>query len=109
MASLLDLYNSGGTNAPWALADIGLRETQLNTEAGEQIRRIGRNFSEYDLPDLVNSQAARGAFHSSATRNKTQRLQTARDESVGDIGRNLGFSLSDLANKRVAATTGGQF
>lgn len=109
MASLLDLYQSSGPPQSWGLADIGLQESALNTEGGVQTQRLNRNFTQYDLPDLVNQQAARGAFYSGATQNKVGRLQTAENEAVGDIGRQLGFRLSDLANKKVGVTTGGQF
>jgi hypothetical protein len=109
MASLLDLYQSSGPPQSWGQADINLQTGALNTQAGEQVRRLNRNFSQYDLPDLVNSQAARGAFYSSATTNKTNRLQTAQNEAVGDIGSQLGFRLSDLANKGNALASGGSY
>lgn len=109
MASLLDLYQSSGSPQSWGQADINLMTGSLNTQAGEQTRRLNRNFADYDLPDLMNNQAARGAFMSGATGRKAGRLQTAQNEAVGDIGNQLGFKLSDLANKSNALASGGRY
>lgn len=109
MASLLDLYQSSAPPQSWGMADINLQEATLGAEAGTQSARLKRNFTQYDLPDLMSNQAARGAFHSSATQRKASRLQTAHNESQEDITRQLGFRLSDLANRKVAVTTGGGF
>lgn len=109
MASLLDLYQSSAPPQSWGMADINLQEASIGAEAGTQSARLKRNFTQYDLPDLMNSQAARGAFYSSATQNKSSRLQTGFDESQDDITRQLGFRLADLGTRKVGITTGTGF
>lgn len=110
MASLLDLYqNPGGAPMSWQMAPLQQNEAQIGAELGEGMRRLQRNFSEYDLPDLVNSQAARGAFFSSATQNKAKRLQTGMVEGGADMTRRAGISLGDLAQRKVGVTTGAGF
>lgn len=105
----MDLYQTTGQPMSWGMADIGLRETTAGAAAGTQSARLQRDFTQYDLPDLVNNQAARGAFQSSATQRKAGRLQTAHDEGQDDITRGLGFTLADLANRKVGITTGAGF
>lgn len=75
-------------------AAVGRERTQRNfgfasADAGQAKQRTIRNFNQFDLPDLMSSQAARGAFHSSATTNKTNRLRTGMNDSLADIGTGL--------------------
>lgn len=77
-----------------ASAAVGRERTQRNfgfatADANQAKQRAQRNFSQFDLPDLISGQAARGAFRSSATSRKTNRLQTGLNDSLADIGLNL--------------------
>ena len=104
-----------------ANAAIGRERTLRNfgfaqTDAGTARDRVQRNFSKFDLPDLISGQAARGALHSSATARKRDRLQTGMNDSLADIGLGLerqrigaGDQLADIetglaqTNARLAA------
>lgn len=93
----------------WQLAPILQQEAMIGANLGESTRRLQRDFTQYDLPDLVSNQAARGAFHSGATRRKTGRLYDSMVESGGDLARNAAYSLAGLGQRKVGVTTGGGF
>lgn len=105
MPSLQELYQPGpsqaliqeGVNrqAGYAAEDAGLKQTLLK-----------RNFETRTLPDLVNRQAGRGAFFSSATGNHADRAREDYVTEAGDTTRLLQRSLADLSRKRILGALG---
>lgn len=108
MASLSDLSAIYAPSAPpgFTLADIELAGTQAQNEADISSERILRNFGQFQLPDLLSSQAARGAFQSSATDNKALALTTGAADQLTDIQFGLGQTQANLASNALLAQTG---
>lgn len=108
MASLSDLMAVFGSAPP---AGFSLAETDIASTNNESMANIGRervlrDFNKFQLPDLLGSQAARGAFHSSATRNKQDRLTTAVGDELGNIQLGLANANAQLASNALLAQTG---
>lgn len=111
MASLSDLASVYNTQAPagFNLANIALSGS-LNKAQSELARtRLLRNFTQFDLPDLLSGQAARGAFGSSATRDKVLRLGTGAADTLGDIAFGSGSAQARLGANALLTGTGFQF
>lgn len=109
MATLADfqaLYQPSAPPAGFSLAGLSLDAGLASAQSGVNQGRILRNFGEFDLPDLVSSQAARGAFYSGATSNKTNRLATRASDALADQQLDLGPILARLAANSVLAQTG---
>lgn len=110
MASLSDLYNTYGANPQaWAAYPSTLQGDDIRTNAGLQNFRTLRDFSQYNLPDLVSSFAARGTSNSGRADRDINRLATSTQENVGDVTRSAGTSLNDLSTKAVGANIGASF
>lgn len=108
MASLADLGGVYGTQDPtgFKLADIGLAGGLSSAQADLSKGRILRNFGQFSLPDLASSQAARGAFHSSGTRDKAGRLGLGVQDSLDDVTLGQNQYQANLAANALLAQTG---
>lgn len=108
MASLADLVSvyAPSTPAGFSLADIDIAGTQAQNTADIARSRLTRNFGTFDLPDLISSQAARGAFHSSATQNKVRRLATGTADQLSNVELGLADQRAILAANALLAQTG---
>lgn len=109
MASLLDLaaiYAPSGPETGFRLADIEQATNVLNNNAGIATERTIRNHSQFDLPDLLGSQAARGAFSSSATDRKRSALVAGTGDRLSDIELGLANAKANLATNGLLAQTG---
>lgn len=109
MASLQDLYQ------PATAAPTGLSESNLTASAGYAAEDSGlkqalskRQFENRTLPDLVNRQAARGAYHSSATGNVLDRAREDYSTEQADVSRLLQRTMADLSRRRILAAIGVQ-
>lgn len=108
MASLADLLSSFAPKQPVApvLANIRLQGQHAKTNAGIARQRLLRNFNQFDLPDLLSSQAARGAFASSATENKRTKLATGVGDELSDVALGLAQTQAQLAANALLAKSG---
>lgn len=108
MASLSDLASVTAPAAPagFRLADLALMGALGQSSANVGRERVLRNFNKFDLPDLLSGQAARGALHSSATRDKYQRLATGAGDNLADIQMGLAAQQAGLASNALLAQTG---
>lgn len=102
----MGVYNAGAQPAGFSLANIDLAGQQGEDQAAIGRERVLRNYSQFDLPDLLGAQAARGAFSSSATDNKRTRLGTAAGDSLTDISLGLASQQANLAANALLAQTG---
>lgn len=89
------------------LAQNSLQRSDLLTESGLQGDRLQRDYDTYDRPDLLSSQAARGAFATSATMRKDSRLGGGLERSLGDLSRNTQSGLNRLTLRDIGATIPG--
>ncbi len=109
MASLGDLasvYAPVGQPAGFSLADIEIESQYSKDNAKLQSDRLLRNYSNFDLPAMLGSQAARGAFYSSGTTNRRSMLNSRLTDSLGDIQLNLAREQARLASNALLAQTG---
>lgn len=109
MASLADLtgtFAPQGPEAGFTLADLAVQGGVASAQAGLQKQRILRNFQQFDLPDLINAQAARGAFASGATGQKAARLVTGTSDRLADIDLALAPTLASIAANQQLAGSG---
>jgi hypothetical protein len=90
----------------FTLADLNAQQTAATVDTGQKQQRTIRNFGQYDLPDVVNAQAAKGAAASSATHNKADRLRQFATDDIGDSELMLRRTLSGLATNGVLAASG---
>lgn len=105
MASLTDLY-APGANAPAALAGLDLQASDARTDAGLSQSRLLRNYSDRNLPDLVNRYAARGTFYGGQAGVAADRLKEDTGNQYGDIQRLLDRQLANLRRQGILAATG---
>ena len=108
MASLADLQSVYAPAPPtgFTLADIEVQGQLAAGQAGIGRERVLRNFNKYDLPDLLSSQAARGAYNTSATEDKRERLATGAGDQLTDIEYALAQRQAELAANGLLAKTG---
>lgn len=109
MASLADLsaiYAPAGPETGFTLAGIEQQNNALGNSAAVGRERTLRNFNQFDLPDLLSSQAARGSYFSSATQGKRNRLATGAADQLGDIELGLANARAGLATNSLLAQTG---
>lgn len=110
MASFQDLYSTyGPAPASWQQYPSQLQGEDLRTQVGLNSFRGLRDFSQYQLPDLVSSFASKGSFLSGRRERDVNRLGTQVTENLGDQARQAGKSLSDLSTNQVGANIGAQF
>lgn len=108
MASLADLQSVFQTTRPagFSLADIEVQGKLAAGRAGVQRERVLRDHNRFALPDLLTSQAARGAFYSSATDRKRQQLSLGAGDRLADIQFDLAAQQAGLAANALLAKTG---
>lgn len=109
MASLVDLqriFNPSTTPAGFRLADLNIQGNLAQGQAGINRERVLRDFNQFNLPGLLGAQAARGAFHSSATDRKREQLAHGAGDQLVDIQFALGQRQADLAANALLAKTG---
>lgn len=108
MATLSDLAALYEPETPtgFNLANTSLQRSQ--SQAGYDMARsqLLRNFNQFDLPDILNSQASRGAFASGATRRKVNRAATGLSDSLASLGLGYAPTQSRLATNALLAQTG---
>jgi hypothetical protein len=109
--SLLNSMTGGNAGRPagFQLAENAEARAQITSQSGEQLRRLQSDFQNYEMPDLLSSQAARGAFYSGATQRKAQRASEQYLRNYGDIGTGTAYSLAKLGRADIAANTPGGF
>jgi hypothetical protein len=105
LSDLARLYEPE-TPAGFGLANTALQRSQ--GQAGYDMARsqLMRNFSQFDMPDILNSQAARGAFASGATRRKVNRAATGVTDTLANLGLGYAPNQSRLATNALLAQTG---
>jgi hypothetical protein len=109
VASLTDLYAAPATRPPGlALADLNDEQTNLTVDAGVAKSRSIRDFTTFDLPDLVSSFAARGTGGSGALQRAAGRARMSVEEGIGDIDNQVARNLASIARQRTLATLGVQ-
>lgn len=105
---MADLQTVFGTPPPagFSLAETDLQSTLATSQANVGRERVLRNFSKFNLPDLLSSQASRGAFRSSATNHKRDQLTAGAGDTLGDIQFGLANTNAQLASNALLAQTG---
>jgi len=106
MASLLDYYQPTGPSSAFTQADINARAGEQAEDAGLSQTLLKRQFETRTLPDLVNRQAGRGAFFSSASSNALNRAGEDYVTESADVSRLLQRSLANLSRNRILAGLG---
>ncbi len=109
MASLADLY-SPASSSPNGLAESGttVAAGYAAEDAGLKQSLLKRQFEGRTLPDIANSQAAKGAWHSSATQNAMDRSREDYVTDQSDTTRMLQRTMADLSRRRILASIGVQ-
>lgn len=108
MASLADLQTIYTPNTPagFRLADIEVQGNLAAGQAGIGRERVLRDFNKFNLPGLLGSQAARGAYNSSATQMKREQLGNQAGDALTDIQFALAQRQAELASNALLAKTG---
>lgn len=110
MATLVDLHRvyspQNATPAGFRLADLAVQGNLAEGQAGIGRERVLRDFNKFNLPGLLGTQAARGAFHSSATDRKREQLAHGAGDQLTDIQFALGQRQAELAANALLAKTG---
>jgi hypothetical protein len=108
MASLADLSSVFGTAPPagFSLAGTAIQGGMTEAQTGFEREKILRDFNEFNLPSLINSQAARGAFRTSATQDKAKRLATGTQDSLTSLQLASNPAQAQLATNALLAQTG---
>jgi len=106
MASLLDYYQPSGPSGAFAQAGINAQAGEVSEDAGLSQTLMKRQFETRTLPDLVNRQAGRGAFFSSASSNALNRAGEDYVTESSDVSRLLQRSLAGLSRQRILAGLG---
>jgi hypothetical protein len=118
MASLTDFLaagKTGGTPLAWQLAtmtpqaNLNMTEPALQEDAGIATSRALSNYSQRQLPQLVNQGASVGQLGSSGLKNRADWLTQDTSNQVSDIQRMLARNTANIAQQRVMATMGGMF
>lgn len=108
MPSLADLGGVFGTQDPagFSLAQIALQSGLNEAQTAFQSGLVKRNLSQFDIPDLMNSQAARGALRTSATADKANRLAVGAQDALSSIQLSSNQAQAGLASNALLAQTG---
>lgn len=105
MASLSDYLQPGG-NAAAANANYSLESGLASIDAGEQLRRLERNYTSRQLPSLVNMHAARGTFMSGGIGREADMLKQDVGDTTTDINMDLAKTLAGLRRQGILAASG---
>lgn len=108
MPSLADLGAVLTPSEPtgFRLGQLELAGGIAQGEAEMQRGRILQDFTEFQLPQLMSSQAARGAGASSATWDKRRQLATGASRGLEDVEAGLARTQAGLAGNSLLAQTG---
>jgi hypothetical protein len=108
VASLADLSNVFAQAQPagFTLAGLGLQGDFAAEDAQVQSDRLGRNFGQRYLPQLLGAQGARGAYNSGATRRKTRELTQDTGDTLSDLASRGARAQAGLATNALLAQTG---
>lgn len=108
MASLSDLTDLYAPEAPagFNLANIALQRSSGQAAYDMARNRVMRDFGQFDLPDILSAQAARGALASGATRRKVNRAATGVSDTLANLGIGYAPNQSRLATNALLAQTG---
>jgi hypothetical protein len=108
MASLADFAGIYGPETPagFNLANIALQRS--SGQAGYDLARdrIMRDFTRFDLPQLLSAQAARGALGSGATRRKVDRSATGVNDALTNLALQYGGDQARLGTDALLGITG---
>lgn len=105
MASLADMYRSQSGTIP-TISGVLDQESDLQTDAGLQVSRIGQQFAERTLPGIVNSAAARGSLYGGQVGVRADTAKGSAAEQSADIQRLLARQLANLRRQGILAATG---
>lgn len=109
MAALSDLYQPAtSTPAPFIQANTALQSGLAEMGAGEQERRLRRDYTQRALPRLASAEAARGTFHSGGAQQRAAWMAEDTADTSSDIQSRLAMTLADLARGGVLAQLGVQ-
>lgn len=110
MASLADLGQIWNQQEPagFSLADAAISGEYSAIDADTSRSRLLRDFGQFDLPDLLGAQGARGAYNTSATKDKVGRLSTQATDQLTDISVGGSRAQAQLAANALLAQTGVQ-
>lgn len=102
----MDYYKASGPSSAFAQAGINQQAGEVSEDAGLAQTLMKRQFDTRTLPDIVNGQAARGAFYSSSTVNALDRAKEDYVTESADVSRMLGRQLAGLSRQRILAGLG---
>lgn len=106
MSSLSDFYQAPTSNLPLTLANNDLAAGDATVDAGVSQQRLLRNYSERQLPDLVNGEAARGTFYGGQAGVRADQLKQDVGDQYGDTSRMLNRYLANTRRNGILAATG---
>lgn len=107
MASLLDYYTPPSSTPPAFMQEgINRQAGYAGEDAGLKQTLAKRQFENRTMPDLVNRQASRGAFHSGSTGVLADRAKENYLTDQGDTSRLLQRTMADLSRNRILASIG---
>lgn len=113
MASLTDFIQAN-TGTPTAIQlanatpqyNVNSTAPALQEDAGIATSRALSNYSDRQLPQLIDQGAAAGQFGSSGLKKRADWLGQDTQNSVSDIQRSLARNMASIAQQRVLATMG---
>ena len=88
----------------FTLEDLNQQRSDILTDEGIGQSRLTRDFTQYNLPDLINAQAARGAYYTGATVDKADRLRQVTTDQSGDMKRARDRLLAQILKQERMAT-----
>jgi hypothetical protein len=109
-AALLTAATGGmdmGSPAGFKMANNALDRSQITAQMGIEPQRLEDDLLRYTLPELASSQAARGAFFSSATARKGEKAALGAQRGAEDLRRGGAFSLAKLGLGDIGASIPG--
>lgn len=108
MASLSDLANVFNQAPPsqFQLASTGVQSGLTARQAQRTRDRSVEDFGERFLPDMLDQQAARGAYATSATRNRASRASQDLSRGLTDLAAQGASGMSQAAVNSLLASTG---
>lgn len=105
MASLADMYRTQGSAIP-TISGVLDQESDLQTDAGLQLSRIGQQFAGRTLPGIIGAAASRGSLYGGQVGVRADTAKGAAAEQSADIQRLLARQLANLRRQGILAATG---
>jgi len=108
MASLADLAGIYGPETPAGFNLASNALARANSTQGYELNRdrILRDFTRFDLPQLLSAQAARGALGSGATRRKVDRSATSVADALTNLSLGYGGDQARYGTDALLGITG---